>query len=290
MAEQKHNPTELGTALTPCALIVIGNEVLSGKTRDANTAYLGTALLSVGHRLREVRIVADDAGDITRAVHALRAQYAYVFTSGGIGPTHDDITTETIAALFNQRLVLHETVWANLIAKNADAPAAHLAARKKMAYLPERCELIQTTKSAAPGFRIENVCVMAGVPAIFRAMVDAVCANTLTAKPAMISLAMHVWCGESAIAKTFEDLQHTYDGVLELGSYPKTADQAPAPFANQATRYGLTYYTDLWFSGVDSTALHRAFAAMQAHLTTAQIAFDAFDTTNTPDATHRDMG
>src|SRR3954451_19193777 len=157
---------------TAC-LLVIGNEVLSGRTRDANIQFLATHLGERGIPLREVRIIPDVPETIISTVNEVRAKFDYVFTTGGIGPTHDDITSECIARAFGVKWVLHEEARRRLAAGYAN-PADLNEARLRMAHVPEGAVLIDNPVSRAPGFQIGNVFVMAGVPRIMQAMFDGI--------------------------------------------------------------------------------------------------------------------
>ncbi len=160
MAEE--NPT--------AAMIVIGDEVLSGRTQDANTNHLAKALTDIGISLREARVVADEKDAIIEAVNALRTAYTYVFTSGGIGPTHDDITAESVAAAFGAHIGVRDD--ARAILEAYYEPGELNDARLRMARIPNGAQLILNPVSQAPGFRLENVFVMAGVPAIFAELLE----------------------------------------------------------------------------------------------------------------------
>lgn len=155
------------------ALAIIGNEILSGRTQDANLAFIGRSLNEIGIQLREVRVVPDIEKEIVDAVNALRSRYDYVFTTGGIGPTHDDITPESVAAAFGRKAVYHPEAYARLESWYKANGREFTEARKRMTLMPEGAELVDNAVSIAPGFRIENVFVLAGVPQIMRAMFEA---------------------------------------------------------------------------------------------------------------------
>ena len=156
------------------AMLVIGDEILSGRTRDANMHHLAGQLTDAGIDLKEVRVVSDDADAITGATRALAATHDHVFTSGGIGPTHDDITADCIAAAFDVPIDVRADARAILEAHYAKTKIELNAARLRMARIPDGAALIDNPVSGAPGFTLENVHVMAGVPAIFQAMVASV--------------------------------------------------------------------------------------------------------------------
>ena len=156
--------------IVTAAMLVIGNEILSGRTQDANMHYIAGRLNELGVRLAEARVVRDVTEEIVAAVNALRARYDYVFTSGGIGPTHDDITADAIASAFGLHIDIRDDARALLEAHYE--PGQLTAARLRMARIPDGAGLIDNPISTAPAFRVENVFVMAGVPAIFRAMFE----------------------------------------------------------------------------------------------------------------------
>ena len=198
------------------AMIVIGDEVLSGRTREGNAWHLAKALTEDGVALREVRVVADDHAAIVAAVNELRAQADYVFTSGGIGPTHDDITADAVAAAFGVGIGVRDDARAIL---EAYCPAGELnEARLRMARIPETAELILNPVSQAPGFRLGNVHVMAGVPAIFAAMLEEV-RPTLTGGPPVLSWALRVEAPEGELAGPLGEVAARRPAV-GFGSYP----------------------------------------------------------------------
>ncbi|MGK8232955.1 competence/damage-inducible protein A [Roseovarius sp. MS2] len=204
------------------AMLVIGDEILSGRTRDANMHYLAGEVTKVGIDLREVRVVSDDPGAIVAAVQALSAGYDHVFTSGGIGPTHDDITAENVAAAFDRPISVRDDARA-ILAAHYDARGQELnAARLRMARIPDGATLIDNPISAAPGFTIENVHVMAGVPSIFQAMLASVLPK-LTGGAPILSQALEIRRGEGDIAGPLSDLAERYPD-LSIGSYPFIRD------------------------------------------------------------------
>lgn len=204
------------------AMLVIGDEILSGRTRDANMHYLAGELTKHGIDLKEVRIVSDDAPAIVAAVRALSAAYDHVFTSGGIGPTHDDITADCIAEAFDAHLDVRADARAILQA-HYDSQGLELnEARLRMARIPEGAALIDNPVSAAPGFTLGNVHVMAGVPMIFQAMVASVM-PTLTGGQPVLSQTLRVQRGEGEIAGPLRRLAETYDD-LSVGCYPFQKD------------------------------------------------------------------
>ncbi|MCR9112678.1 MAG: molybdopterin-binding protein [Rhodobacteraceae bacterium] len=206
------------------AMLVIGDEILSGRTRDANMHHLARELTKQGIDLREVRVVSDDADAIEQAVRALSAAHDHVFTSGGIGPTHDDITAENVARAFDVPIDVRDDARAVLQA-HYDRQGIELnAARLRMARIPEGASLIDNPISAAPGFTLANVHVMAGVPAIFEAMVASVL-PTLTGGAPVLSQSISIFRGEGDIAGPLSDLAARYPD-LSFGSYPFQRDGA----------------------------------------------------------------
>ncbi len=204
------------------AMLVIGDEILSGRTRDANMHHLAGELAEVGITLAEVRIVADERGAIVAAVRALAAAFDTVFTSGGIGPTHDDITADCMAAAFGQSIDVRDDARAILQAHYDKAGTELNEARLRMARIPADATLIENPVSAAPGFKIENVHVLAGVPSVFKAMVASVL-PTLTGGAPLISKTLTVHRGEGDIAGPFGVLAQEYPS-LSMGSYPFQKD------------------------------------------------------------------
>lgn len=200
------------------AMLVIGDEILSGRTRDANMFYIAAKLTPLGIELKEVRVVADDADQIVGAVNDLRALYDNVFTSGGIGPTHDDITADCIARAFGVNIDVRADARAILATAYPNGEADLTDARIRMARIPEGAALIENPVSKAPGFTLENVHVMAGVPKIFAAMVDNLL-PTLKHGASVLSTSLRVDLPESKIAPDLGKIAQTYP-MLSLGSYP----------------------------------------------------------------------
>ena len=200
------------------AMLVIGDEILSGRTRDGNTHYLAGELTRHGIALREVRVVADDRAAIIAAVNALRAENDHLFTSGGIGPTHDDITAEAVAAAFGLPIAIRDDARALLAAHYARSGLEFNEARQRMARIPEGATLIDNPVSTAPGFTLGNVHVMAGVPNIFQVMVASVL-PTLTGGAPLLSQSLRVNRGEGEVAAPFGALAEEFPD-LSLGSYP----------------------------------------------------------------------
>lgn len=200
------------------AMLVIGDEILSGRTRDSNMHYLANELTRHGVPLAEVRVVSDAHDVIVAAIRELSARYDHLFTSGGIGPTHDDITADAVAAAFGAHLDVRDDARA-LLQAHYDRQGSELnAARLRMARIPDGATLIDNPVSTAPGFTLENVHVMAGVPSVFQAMVASVL-PTITGGPQMLSQSLTVHRGEGDIAGPLADLAAEFDDV-SFGSYP----------------------------------------------------------------------
>jgi molybdenum cofactor synthesis domain-containing protein len=204
-----------GNSVT-AAVLIIGNEILSGRTQDVNLNWLAKELTDLGIRLREARVVADVESEIVAAVNELRSRYDYVFTTGGIGPTHDDITSASIAKAFGVPWMRHPDAVKILEAQYE--PGQLNEARLRMATMPEGAELVDNPVSGAPGYRIGNVFVLAGVPSIMRAMFDSA-RGRLRGGPPVLSHTVSTYLGEGTIAKPLGELQDRF-GELDIGSYP----------------------------------------------------------------------
>lgn len=201
------------------ALIIIGNEILSGRTEDKNLNYIAKELGKVGVRFMESRVIPDIEQTIIDTVNELKAKYDYVFTTGGIGPTHDDITADSIAKAFGVSVVEH----AETMRKMDDYYNGELnEGRIKMCKLPEGAEPIENATSVAPGFVIANVYVMAGIPNVMQAMFDSI-KGSLKGGDIMISKEMKIFSSESKIASPLNSLQEKHPDV-EIGSYPFVKD------------------------------------------------------------------
>lgn len=200
-------------------LVVIGDEILSGRTKDVNIGTVADFCTDLGIALTEVRVVADVEDDIIAAVRALSDRYTYVFTTGGIGPTHDDITADAVAKAFGVALPINREARAMLEARWRETGTEVNDARLRMARIPERASLIVNSVSAAPGFRIRNVHVMAGVPKIMQAMLEAI-APTLEGGQKMLSRTVRCGVGEGSIGSAFSAIQDEFPDV-KMGSYPR---------------------------------------------------------------------
>lgn len=232
------------------ALLVIGDEILSGRTKDKNIGAIADHLTGIGIRLSEVRVVPDIEGEIVSAVNALRARYTYLFTTGGIGPTHDDITADSIAKAFGVAIDVDPRARA-LMQAACDARGVELTpARLRMARLPDGAQLVENAISVAPGFMIGNVIVMAGIPDIMRGMLESVTPRLKTGAR-MLSVTIPLNCPESQIADLFAAHQKRYPDVA-MGSYPSLRDGKPA--------------TDLVLRSIDKTRLEDARVTLETAL------------------------
>ena len=202
--------------IVTAALVIIGDEILSGRTEDANLPTIARWLNERGVRLSEARVVPDKREVIVAAVNETRHNHDYVFTTGGIGPTHDDITAESIAAAFGLPLKLHDEAYRRLEAHYK--PGDFTEARQRMARVPEGGTLIDNPVSIAPGFRVENVFVLAGVPEIVSIMLDSIAHDVAGGRP-MLSKSLAVALPESAFAGDLERIQAESPDV-QIGSYP----------------------------------------------------------------------
>ena len=235
-------------AAPTAAVLLIGNEVLSGRTKDKNLGFIADYLTALGIDLLEARVVADDEGAIVEAVNALRARYTYVFTTGGIGPTHDDITADCIAKAFGVGISHHPEAVEILETYFKQIGREANEARMRMARIPEGATLILNPVSKAPGFRIGNVHVMAGVPKVMNAMMDEI-APTLSRGAPVLSRTIRFEGGEGDIAKPLKEVQDQYP-KLSIGSYPFESASG--------------FNTNLVLRGRDEQALAEATEAVKA--------------------------
>lgn len=206
------------------AIIIIGNEILSGRTLDKNTQHIAESLTKLGIVLEEVRIIPDQENRIIETVNQLRQHVNYVFTTGGIGPTHDDITTPSIAKAFGVPVVRNKEA-ADALTQKYESEGKLNEYRLKMADVPEGADLIANPISIAPGYRMENVFVLAGIPAIMQVMFDHVIPHLKTGSP-IHSKSISGYILEGDIAEILGDLQKQYHDV-EIGSYPFVKDKGP---------------------------------------------------------------
>ena len=199
------------------ALLVIGDEILSGRTQDRNIAQVALWLNLQGIRLAEVRVVADQVDSIVESVNTLRARHDYLFTTGGIGPTHDDITVDAIAAAAGVPVVIHPRAHAMLDGYYASRGGLN-EARLRMARVPEGAELIENAMSGAPGIRLGNIFILAGVPHIAGLMLEALSGKLEGGEP-MISRTIGCWVAESEVAVTLAETERAH-ASCQIGSYP----------------------------------------------------------------------
>ncbi|QDK33388.1 competence/damage-inducible protein A [Sphingomonas sp. IC081] len=199
------------------ALVVIGDEILSGRTHDKNIAQVAAWLQVQGIRLKEVRVVADDTPAIVEAVNLLRARNDYLFTTGGIGPTHDDITVDAIAEALGVPVIVHPEARA-ILETYYETRGGLTEARLRMARTPEGASLIPNRYTGAPGIRYDNVFIMAGVPSITAGMLDAL-TGTLDGGAPLLSETVGCWVGESEVADLLRDTEKAFEGC-QIGSYP----------------------------------------------------------------------
>jgi len=211
--------------IVTAALVVIGDEILSGRTKDKNIGHVADHLAAIGIHLKEVRIVPDEETEIIAAVNALRTRYTYLFTTGGIGPTHDDITADAVAKAFGVGIGVDERALAPMKAYFERRGVELTPARLRMARIPFGAELVENSVSIAPGFMLGNVVVMAGIPAIMQVMLEAATRFLKTGKK-MLSAAIDLHRPEGEIAGMFGDLQQRYPDV-PMGSYPFYRDGKP---------------------------------------------------------------
>ncbi len=240
--------SETDPAIVTAAFVIIGNEILSGRTPDANLEFLAVELVKAGIRLEEVRVIPDDQDRITTTIRALRDCYDHVFMSGGIGPTHDDITCESVAASFNLAVEYHPDAVARMQAHSERIGIELNEVRMRMARTPVGASLIVNPVSAAPGFTVENVHVMAGVPRVFQAMVKEL-VPTLAGGARMLSIAITSSLGEGILATGLGVIQTRYPDI-DIGSYPYF----------RAGAFGTT----LVLRGTDMTPLDNAAAEVEA--------------------------
>ena len=198
------------------AVLIIGDEILSGRTQDTNTNYIARFVGALGIDLKEARVVPDVQDEIVAAMNALRARYTYVFTTGGIGPTHDDITADAVAAAFKVGIDYHPEVLAMLAARYK--PGEFNEMRKRMARIPDTATLVKNSVSTAPGFQIGNVFVMAGVPMIMRAMLEELAPRLARGRPVHVAT-IEARLPEGRIAAGLAAIQERHKNVA-LGSYP----------------------------------------------------------------------
>jgi len=234
--------------IVTAAMVVIGDEILSGRTKDRNIGHLADIMTAIGIDLKEVRIVPDEEDEIVTAINALRERFTYVFTTGGIGPTHDDITADAVAKAFGVPCEYDAKAYAMLEESYAQRAMDFTDARKRMARMPRGAAHIDNPVSIAPGFRIGNVHVMAGVPAIFQAMLDNV-VPTLKTGTKLLSATIKCPFGEGTIGGPLAQIQKAHPDTI-IGSYPKYLDGK--------------FWTELVVRARSTTALEAARAEVEA--------------------------
>ena len=233
------------------AVLVIGDEILSGRTQDTNTNAIARFLAALGIDLKEVRVVGDVEAEIVAGLNALRERYDFVFTTGGIGPTHDDITADAVAKAFGVGIGYHPDAYALL--EKRYPPGEFNEMRKRMARVPHGASLVANSVSGAPGFHIGNVYVMAGVPMVMRAMLEAI-APELPRDVAVTSITVEAAIPEGTIAPGLAQLQKGHPDVA-IGSYPFYREGTANPFGAQ-----------LVIRGRDVQAVERAALALEEML------------------------
>ena len=206
------------SAIVTAGLLVIGDEILSGRTKDKNIGFIAEYLTAIGIDLKEVRVVPDEQPEIVAALNALRTRYSYVFTTGGIGPTHDDITADAVAKAFGVSIDYHPRAVEILRARLAETGGEMNEARMRMTRIPAGGELVLNKVSAAPGFRIGNVVVMAGIPSVMQAMLEYVTPQLETGVK-MLSESLRTDCREGDIGTELGAVAKAHPDVM-IGSYP----------------------------------------------------------------------
>lgn len=240
-----HDPT--------AAVLVIGNEILSGRTQDTNSNTIARFLAPLGIAVKEIRVIGDEEGEIVATVNVLRARYTYLFTTGGIGPTHDDITADAIAKAFGVSIDIHPEAFAALAARYEARGEEFNPMRQRMARIPEGASLIKNPISIAPGFQLQNVFVMAGVPSIMQAMLEDV-APRLVRGAVVHSATVAAPIAEGTIAGALAAVQKNHPEIA-IGSYPYY----------RADGYGV----HLVARGTDKSAVERAAVDIEAMLRAA---------------------
>ena len=244
-------PADSPADIVTAAVLVIGDEILSGRTKDKNIGYIADHLTAIGIQLHEVRIVPDIEADIVAAINALRARYTYLFTTGGIGPTHDDITSDCVAKAFGVTIDVDPRALALMKPHYERRGLEMTPARLRMARLPDGSELVENKVSVAPGFMIGNVIVMAGIPNVMQVMLDAVTSRLKTGKR-MLSETIELFRPEGEIADLLGANQKEFPDV-SMGSYPFTKDAR-------------TFGTNLVLRSTDPARLAVGLASLKAKL------------------------
>ncbi|MBX2806695.1 MAG: competence/damage-inducible protein A [Hyphomicrobiales bacterium] len=260
----KVNPVEsAGQDVVTAALLVIGDEILSGRTKDKNIGAIADHLTEIGVRLSEVRVVPDEEVEIVDALNAMRARYHYVFTTGGIGPTHDDITADAVAQAFGVSIDIDPRAVA--IMRQRFSQDELTPARLRMTRIPAGAELVENSVSLAPGFFIGNVIVMAGVPNIMESMLKAVTPKLRTGTK-LLSITLHAMAPEGRIAPFLSAAQDAYPDV-KMGSYPYVKDG----------RFGV----HLVLRAVDQARLETAMADLEGRLGKDDVPYERIESDQT---------
>jgi molybdenum cofactor synthesis domain-containing protein len=246
VSERKPEMEQAMGNVPTAAVLLIGDEVLSGRTKDKNLGFIADYLTALGIDLKEARVVADDEAAIVEAVNTLRMKFTYIFTTGGIGPTHDDITADCMAKAFGVGISHHPEASQILKDYFASISREPNEARMRMARVPHGASLIYNSVSKAPGFRMENVFVMAGVPKVMNAMMDEIAPQLAGGIPVK-SRTVRFEGGEGDIAKPLKDIQERYP-MLSIGSYPFESEKG--------------FNTNLVLRGRDLVALDAATLAV----------------------------
>ena len=210
------------TESVTAAVLIIGNEILSGRTQDLNMSFLGTRLNELGIQMKEARVVSDDEKDIVDALNVLRSRYDYVFTTGGIGPTHDDITADSVAKAFGVGIDYHPGAYQAFVDYFEETGMEANEARMRMARIPDGGALIDGSLEFMPGFQMDNVFVLAGVPSVAQEMFEGA-SKRLRRGTTLQSRSIRCNTGEGAVAAALGTIQDAYPGV-DIGSYPWTED------------------------------------------------------------------
>jgi molybdenum cofactor synthesis domain-containing protein len=245
-----------GSDTVTAAILVIGDEILSGRTKDKNIGWIAEHCTNIGIQVREVRVIGDFESEIVEAVNVMSSRYTYVFTTGGIGPTHDDITADCIAKAFGVGIDHHPQVKQALIDSFARRGIEATPARLRMARIPDTAEIVENKLSVAPGFKLGNVIVMAGIPAVMQVMLDSVTPRLRTGKK-MLSRSIELMRGEGEIADLFGECQKQFPDV-SMGSYP-------------FNREGRVFGTHLVLRSTDETRLLAAEADLRQRLAAKSI-------------------
>jgi len=243
------------------AVLVIGDEILSGRTKDKNIGFIAEYLTGIGIDLKEVRVVADEEPEIVAAVNALRARYTYLFTTGGIGPTHDDITAECVAKAFGVAMYHHPRAVEIMQARLAASGGVMNEARMRMTRVPVGAELVLNKVSGAPGFRIGNVIVMAGIPSVMQAMLEYVTPQLKTGAR-MLSESVRADCREGDIGTELGEIAKKHAAVT-IGSYPFVDEN------NSANTHVVVRSRDQQKLGAAKAAVEAMLARVKAELAKA---------------------